>query len=67
MGLGVAIGLAMWAIGMPTPYLWGLGATFLNFLPFIGALAGVGLVTIVALISFDSSAMPCWRRWSISA
>ncbi len=54
MGLGVAIGLAMWAIGMPTPYLWGLGATFLNFLPFIGALAGIGLVAIVALISFDS-------------
>ncbi|WP_052002774.1 AI-2E family transporter [Microvirga sp. BSC39] len=54
MGLGVAIGLAMWAIGMPTPYLWGLGATFLNFLPFIGALAGVTLVAIVALISFDS-------------
>jgi predicted PurR-regulated permease PerM len=24
IGLGVAVGLAMWAIGMPTPYLWGL-------------------------------------------
>ncbi|MCB5177523.1 AI-2E family transporter [Microvirga lenta] len=54
MGLGIAIGLAMWAIGLPTPYLWGLGATFLNFLPFIGAIAGVGLVAVVALISFDS-------------
>ncbi|MFC4175508.1 AI-2E family transporter [Microvirga sp. GCM10011540] len=54
MGLGIVIGLAMWAIGMPTPYLWGLGATFLNFLPFIGALAGVSLVAVVALISFDS-------------
>lgn len=54
MGLGVAIGLAMWAIGMPTPYLWGLGATFLNFLLFIGAITGVGLVAIVALVSFDS-------------
>ncbi|WP_230532575.1 AI-2E family transporter [Microvirga roseola] len=53
-GLGVAIGLAMWAIGLPTPYLWGLGATFLNFLPFIGAITGVGLVAVVALISFDS-------------
>lgn len=52
-GLGIAIGIAMWAIGMPTPYLWGIGATFLNFLPFLGAIVGVGLVAVVALISLD--------------
>lgn len=54
IGLGIAVGSAMWVIGMPTAYLWGLGATFLNFLPFVGAIVGVGLVAVVALISFDS-------------
>lgn len=52
--LGVAVGLAMWVLGMPTPLLWGVAAFILNFLPFIGALIGAGLAAAVAIVTFDS-------------
>lgn len=53
-GLGVAVGLAMWWLGMPNPVLWGIGAFFLNYLPFIGAVVGLLLSLGVAIITFDT-------------
>lgn len=53
-GLGVAIGVAMWLVGMPDPIIWGLLAFILNFLPYIGAVVGVGLTGFVAMITFDT-------------
>ncbi len=56
MLLGVATGLAMWALGMPTPSLWAAFTAVANFAPFIGpavtfaVLAGVGLVTFDGLL-----------------
>lgn len=52
-GLGVAIGLAMWGAGMPSPPLWAIGAFVLNFLPYVGAVAGVALSAAVALVHFE--------------
>lgn len=54
-GLGVAIALAMFVLGMPNPILWGVTAAILNFIPYLGALAGIILVGIVGLISFDTA------------
>lgn len=53
-GLGAAVATGMWAIGMPTPLLWGAIATFLNFLPYIGALTTMMIVAFVSLLTFDS-------------
>lgn len=53
-GLGLAIGLALWALGMPNPYLWGIAAFLLNYLPFIGAVGGTIGVAMVALVTFDT-------------
>jgi predicted PurR-regulated permease PerM len=53
VGLGIAVGCAMWAIGMPSPALWGAAATTLNFLPYLGAIIGVVLTAIAALISLE--------------
>ena len=53
-GLGVAVGLAMWAVGMPTPLLWGMLAGILNFLPYIGSLIGIAIVAVVSLVTFPS-------------
>jgi predicted PurR-regulated permease PerM len=53
-GLGAAIALGLWALGMPNPLLWGATAALLNFLPYIGALMNMALVGVIALISFDS-------------
>jgi predicted PurR-regulated permease PerM len=53
-GLGVATGLVMWAWGMPTPYLWGAMAAILNYIPYAGALTTLTVVTLVAIVSFNT-------------
>ena len=53
-GLGVCIGLAMWALGMPNPILFGVLAFVFNFVPYVGAVAGVGLAFIVGLLALDT-------------
>lgn len=53
-GLGTAIGLGLWALGMPNPAVWGVAAAALNFLPYVGALATIVLVACISLITFDS-------------
>ena len=47
---GFAVGLAMWAWGLPSPLLFGIGAFLLNFIPYLGAIAGVGIAAVVALV-----------------
>ncbi len=51
---GLCIALGMYLIGMPDPVLWGVMAAFLIYLPYIGPLFGIFIVTIVALFTFDS-------------
>ena len=53
LGLGVAIGLAMWLLGMSTPILFGLLAFALNFIPFLGAVAGASIAGLVAFNEFN--------------
>lgn len=48
--LGIAVGLSMWAWGIPGPLLFGLGAFLLNFIPYLGAIAGVAISGVVALV-----------------
>lgn len=52
--LGLAIGLALWAVGLPNPHLWGIAGFVLNYLPFLGAIAGTVGVAMVALVTFDT-------------
>nr|WP_256500635.1 AI-2E family transporter [Limimaricola litoreus] len=53
-GLGLAIGTALWIIGLPMPHVWGTLAFLLNFMPFIGAIIGTAAAGAFALVSFDS-------------
>lgn len=53
-GLGTVTGLGLWALGMPNPMVWGAAAALLNFLPYVGPLITITLVSIIALISFDT-------------
>jgi predicted PurR-regulated permease PerM len=55
-GLGVAVGIAMFLLGMPNPILWGAMAAVLNFIPYLGALIGIGTIGLVALLIFDEPA-----------
>jgi predicted PurR-regulated permease PerM len=56
-GLGIAVGTAMALLGMPSPVLWGLAAAVLNFVPYVGALAGILLALAVATVTFTSVGM----------
>jgi predicted PurR-regulated permease PerM len=57
-GLGVAVGTAMFLLGMPNALLWGVMAGLFNFVPFLGAVTGISIVALVALLTFD-------QLWSI--
>ena len=52
--LGIATGLAMWALGMPTPAVWGLAVALLNFLPYLGALTSFVMLLAVGILTFDT-------------
>jgi predicted PurR-regulated permease PerM len=53
--VGVLTALAMWAVGLPDPILWGGLAFCLNYVQIIGPFTGVGLFFLVGLLSFDST------------
>ena len=53
-GLGAAVTVALWLLGMPTPVVWGALAFLLNFIPFVGNVANVILVAAVSLVTFDT-------------
>jgi predicted PurR-regulated permease PerM len=53
LGLGCATAAAMMACGMPTPYLWGILAAVLNFIPYAGSATTLAVITLVALVTFD--------------
>jgi predicted PurR-regulated permease PerM len=53
-GLGVSIGLAMWGLGMPNPLLFAALGFLLNYIPYLGAIAGVAIAFAVALVGLDS-------------
>lgn len=52
LGLGFFVTLVMWALGMPNPVLWGVAAALFEFIPYIGALAMLTILTVVALTTF---------------
>lgn len=53
-GLGLAVWGLMTLVGIPKPYVWGLVAFLFNYLPFLGAIAGVVLVGIYSVLFFDT-------------
>jgi predicted PurR-regulated permease PerM len=53
VGLGLATTGIMTLLGMPTPYLWGIIAATLNFIPYAGPATTLIVVTLVAVVSFD--------------
>ena len=49
--VGIATGCAMWACGVANPVLWGAVALVLNFVPILGAMAGVVIFLLVSVLS----------------
>jgi predicted PurR-regulated permease PerM len=53
--LGVAVSIATWLLGMPSPLVWGVMAMTLNFIPIVGAFIGVLIIFFVALVNFEAA------------
>ncbi len=52
--LGLMVSAGLYTLGVPNPFLWGTLAALLNFIPTFGPIAGVLLLAIVGLLTFDS-------------
>ncbi len=44
----VVVGAALWLIGLPSPFLWGILAAVLRYVPYIGAVMGVVPPLVIA-------------------
>src|SRR5262249_33757501 len=53
IGLGLAVALAVSALGMPNPSLWGVMAAVLNYVPYLGATAGIIGLGMASALTFD--------------
>jgi predicted PurR-regulated permease PerM len=50
-GFGIAIGAGLWAIGVPSPVLWGILAAVLRFVPYVGAfISAIFPLTLAAAV-----------------
>jgi predicted PurR-regulated permease PerM len=53
---GTVIGIGMAFVGMPNPVLWGVLATLVNYVPYLGAMFCIACLTVVSLVTFQSFA-----------
>jgi hypothetical protein len=59
-GFGAAIGLGLWWIGVPSPFVWGVLAGVLRFVPFIGPVLGLIFPLILAVSVGTGWVMALW-------
>ena len=53
---GTVVALLLWGLGMPSPVLWGVMVAAVEFVPYLGALAGVVILGLAGLTTFDNVA-----------
>jgi predicted PurR-regulated permease PerM len=54
IGLGTAVGVTVYLLGLPNPIMWGVLVAVPNFVPYLGAITGIICMTLGAALSFDS-------------
>jgi predicted PurR-regulated permease PerM len=52
--LGIAATVLTWMVGLPHPFLWGVLAAVLNFIPYLGAAIVIATLFVVGLIVFST-------------
>jgi predicted PurR-regulated permease PerM len=55
--LGIAVAIALWLVGMPSPMMWGGIVALLNFVPYFGPMLAAVLLGLGGLMVFDD----VWR------
>lgn len=59
-GFGVIIGVALWAIGIPNPVLWGVFGALMRFVPYIGPVIAAAFPAALAIAVSPGWAMLAW-------
>jgi predicted PurR-regulated permease PerM len=59
-GFGVLVGLGLWAIGIPSAFVWGVLAGILRFVPFIGPILGIIFPLALAISVGSGWSMALW-------
>lgn len=54
LGLGTVVSAGLYWMGVPNPFMWGMLAAMLNFIPYFGPIAGVFLLGAVGVLTFDT-------------
>ena len=54
IGLGVAVSVGLYFMGVPNAAMWGMLVAILNFVPYFGPAVGVILLAVVGLLTFDT-------------
>jgi predicted PurR-regulated permease PerM len=54
LGLGLIVAGGLYWLGVPNAAMWGLLIALLNFVPYFGPFAGISLLAIVGLLTFDT-------------
>ena len=55
--VGVATGLALWAIGLANPWVWAVAAGVFNIVPYFGPLIVAAALGVVGYLQFESIGM----------
>ncbi len=55
--LGLSVALLLWALGMPSPFMWGGIVALCNFVPYVGPIIAAVLLGMGGLMTFDSVAI----------
>ena len=50
---GIVLALALWLLGMPNAPLWGVMVALFEFIPYLGAIAALAVLTVTGLTTFD--------------
>lgn len=57
-GFGLVIGLGCWAIGLPSPALWGFLAALFRFIPYLGTLLSFSCPFLISIAHFEGWTQP---------
>jgi predicted PurR-regulated permease PerM len=52
--LGIATTVMTWLVGLPHPFLWGMLAAVMNFIPYLGAAIVIATLFVVSFIAFSA-------------
>ena len=54
LGLGIVVSGGLYFMGVPNAAMWGMLVAILNFVPYFGPVAGVVLLAVAGMLTFDT-------------